>query len=179
VHMGVLSVRGPSPLGVLLGRTADKRNLERLMAPAAAAAAAPGGAGAAGATYAANLAKLIPGEALSLYAAGGSVHVPPEMANVHVWPAFCLAAAIIFRWLATRTPGSNWPQWSALFIAIVSFILWIYGQNDWFFAWKISPNYSHYVAYAMLFWVFVLPAVVGDWTRPNDAQPPAARGAAS
>jgi hypothetical protein len=156
-----------------LGHTQNKRNLESLRAPAAVA---PPGASSAGATYAANLAKLIPGEALSLYAAGGSVQVPVESANVHAWPAFCLAAAIIFRWLATRPPGSMWPQWSALIIAIVSFILWIYGQNDWFFAWKISPNYSHYVAYAMLFWVFVLPAVVGDWTRPNDAQMPAERG---
>jgi hypothetical protein len=160
--MNALRITGKAPLSYVVDAISTKvLGLRRVTA---AGAESDEGAGAA---YVKNLSKLVPGEALSLYAAGSNVQVPAEMKDLRVWPIYCLAAAIIFRWFATRKKGEWKPQILAVAIAIGSFTLWIYTQGDWFLRYQIPAEWTYLVKYTMLFWVFVIPALVGG-DKPTD-----------
>lgn len=159
--MNVLRITGPSPL-FLLRKGIQPPNRFELDRVGAVDAIGEGGEGAAS-TYTKNLTKLIPGEALSLFVAGSNLQVPPSFEGWKIWPAFCLVAAVIFRWAATKKKGSWQPQWWAIGISAISFILWVYTQGEWFLSWRISADYKYIVNYVMLFWVFVIPGLVtGD-----------------
>jgi hypothetical protein len=89
------------------------------------------------------------------------------MQDWRIWPIYCLAAAILFRWAATRDKGSWKPQLWAIGISVGSFVLWLYTQGDWFLRYQIPADWVYVVKYTMLFWVFVIPAFVsGD--KPAD-----------
>ncbi len=156
--MNVLRISGQSPVSILTAKIRSRVfGLKRVEG---ASADADDGASSA---YAKNLAKLIPGEALSLYAAGSNVQVPAKVQDWHIWPVYCLVAAIIFRWLATRKKGSWIPQVWAIAISVISFVLWLYTQGDWILRYQMSADFVYLVKYTMLFWVFVIPALVsGD-----------------
>lgn len=162
--MSALRITDPSPISVLVGSLRPALS-SGVVAVDALGPGGTGAAAAAGTAYTKNLTKLIPGEALALYALGDNVQVPAAMIDVKIWPIFCLAAAIIFRWTATRKPGTWRPQWWAVLTAAGSFVLWIYSQGSWFGTWQVPPDYGHIVKYAMLFWVFIIPGLVGSDQR--------------
>lgn len=157
--LSALRITDPSPISILL------RSGRLTLSSGVMAVDAADAGGAAGTVYTKNLAKLIPGEALALYATGDNVQVPTDMIDVKIWPIYCLVAAVIFRWLATKKPGTWQPQGWAVLIAAVSFVLWIYSQGSWFGTWQVPADYQHIIKYTMLFWVFVIPAMVGSDRR--------------
>lgn len=153
--MGVLSIKGKSPFSIIKTKVQTVFGSKRVTGASAETEAG------AGAAYAKNLTRLIPGEALSLYAAGNNIQVPASMQDVHIWPVYCVVAAILFRWAATREKGSWKPQFSAIAISVVSFLLWLYTQGDWLLRFQIPADEMYLVKYTMLLWIFVLPAFVG------------------
>jgi hypothetical protein len=148
--MGVLRITGPSPLEILRKRGAVAQSTDRQ--PSAWEA------------YTNNLTKLIPGEALSLYALGGSVSEPPwvQEAHLRIWPAICLLVAILFRLFATNRDKGFVPQLWAVGIAAISFVLWIYAQDSWILYWQIDKSYTFLLRYAVILWTFLIPLVASE-----------------
>lgn len=79
--------------------------------------------------YGSRIAKLIPAEALGLYgSAVALVNSPNERAEtVALWVIVlvCCMLAVIIRYRATLDPATRRPQWTAIVIALVSFLLWL------------------------------------------------------
>ena len=124
--MNVLRISGQSPVSILTAKIRSRVfGLKRVEG---ASADADDGASSA---YAKNLAKLIPGEALSLYAAEATCKCPRKVQDWHIWPVYCLVAAIIFRWWRRGKRGLGVPQVWAIAISVISFVLWLYTQGDW------------------------------------------------
>ena len=92
--------------------------------------------------YIERLVKLIPTEIIGLYLAGKSAILtkfpspsgqPGEATYWIIWMAFCMVGVLVVRSYMTRDPDQNQPpQWTAVFIAIVSFVIWVYSMGDVF-----------------------------------------------
>jgi len=117
-----------------------------------------------------RLVKLIPSEVVALYLAGkGAIQsgFDPKVplaadsgeANYWIgWSLFCLVAVILTRWWATRDKDAGLPaQKGAVFIAAVSFLIWIYTLGDVFS--RVLPDYWSPVfgTLAVLVWTFCVP----------------------
>lgn len=74
-----------------------------------------------------RIAKLIPAEALGLYGTAVSmVHETPyRMAALWIIAIFCVALIFLIRSRATRDPRTGKPQYRAVWIAILSFVIWL------------------------------------------------------
>ena len=154
--MSGLRVIGPSVIDILRGK--QKTFIEMGQRKSDHSAASAGAVS----TYTANLAKLVPAEALSLYALGQNVEVPQDMRDYRIWPVFCLAAAVAFRLVGTRGGQGTWPQIWAVCISAISFIIWIYAQADWFLGFRLDDQLKFLADYFLLFLTFVVPALVGS-----------------
>jgi hypothetical protein len=116
----------------------------------------PLAAASAGDSWTEKLAKLMPGEALGLYGAGSSM-IPGSHDEV-LWALAggCLAFCAALRFVATRGADGR-PQWAAILIASVSFVLWLVALGP-----PGSPidlgGYGYVGGLAALVWATVLPA---------------------
>lgn len=72
------------------------------------------------------------------------------------WTVFCLIAIVLVRAYATRTPGKP-PQWAAVAIAAVSYVIWVYTMGD-VFMYSMLWN-AKLSMLLMLGWTFVVPLV--------------------
>ncbi|MCE7796380.1 hypothetical protein LWE61_07370 [Sphingobium sufflavum] len=74
-----------------------------------------------------RIAKLIPAEALGLYGtAVAMVHETPyRVAALWVIALFCILLVFLIRSQATRDPRTGKPQYRAVLIAILSFVIWL------------------------------------------------------
>jgi hypothetical protein len=112
-------------------------------------------------TWAARLAKLIPGEGLALYGAGTTIVPDNQPRGLWVLAAGCAVLIIIVRLKATKG-GQQGPQLLSIAIALVSFLLWLVALQP--------PNgpvdlgvRSWIPALAALLWATIVPAVyTGD-----------------
>ena len=102
-----------------------------------------------------RLAKLIPAEALGLYGSGQSVIPATSHYGTWILGAVCLLLSGVIRYLATRDANGN-PQWVAIGIAIVSFILWVLALKP-----PAGPvdlgAHAYYATLATIIWASVLP----------------------
>lgn len=90
--------------------------------------------------YLDRLVRLIPAEIVSLYLAGRAIllaQTPPAGADPAaltspllwvIWTIFCLAAIFAVRIWATSDPQSP-PEWAAIGIAAISFLIWVYSMG--------------------------------------------------
>lgn len=104
--------------------------------------------------YFSRLIKLIPGEIVALYTFGIAIF-KGDMTGQIVCAAASLVALLILRSLATRSSVSGNPQWPAVVISAISFIIWLFvlgGPIEDFF--KVD---SRMAAFIMALWVTVLP----------------------
>jgi hypothetical protein len=75
-----------------------------------------------------RIAKLIPAEALGLY--GSAVALVPVASSARVGALWvivlvCCLLTLLIRYRATLDPTTRTPQWPAITISIVSFLLWL------------------------------------------------------
>ncbi|KQU55849.1 hypothetical protein ASG67_06985 [Sphingomonas sp. Leaf339] len=83
----------------------------------------------AGDDWGTRIAKLVPAEALGLYGSAVALVQTPS-ASVRVgalWVivAICAVLTIFIRYRSTLDPATGRPQWPAIAISLVSFILWL------------------------------------------------------
>lgn len=109
----------------------------RIERPAArrAAAAANGD----GPSYLEKLTKLIPGEVIGLYLVGvGLIPAGQGVATV-CWSLFCAVVLVGIRVKGTSDREQRkGPQWPAIVIALISFVIWLYALGGPFVAFPGS-----------------------------------------
>ncbi|MCR5878992.1 hypothetical protein [Phenylobacterium sp. J367] len=139
--------------------------------------------------YLERLVKLIPTEIIGLYLGGKAAiqtrymdfHapkpdgtlVPPQQLGPNEdvawvgWTAICFFALLAVRSWATKSHDR--PQWGAVLIAAVSFLIWVYSFGDVFhLVWGIWDPLP--ATLLVLVWTFAVPIFYkGDETRPAAA----------
>lgn len=106
--------------------------------------------------YVDRLVKLIPAEVLGLYLIGVGL-IPTGIAlALAVWAAVCTALVIFARAYATADPANKLgPQWAAVAVSTVSFILWLYSMGGPFEAYGLAVPWLG--SLAILVWTFLVP----------------------
>jgi hypothetical protein len=122
-----------------------------------------------GKNYLERLLLLMPGEIVALYLAGrssitGYFEVTPkatsnipESVTWVVWTVVCLAIMVVFRrWGTSDKTRSIRPEWGAIVIAGISFLVWVYSCGDVF---KVSLEIWNPLVATLLVmvWTFVTP----------------------
>lgn len=95
--------------------------------------------------YFARLVKLIPAEAVALYLTFKEV----ASSWLGIWAWICLGLVVLLRSLGTRSKDKP-VQWAAVFIAVVSFVLWIYATGGYLVQVTLPTG--------------VISAAIGVWT---------------
>lgn len=104
--------------------------------------------------YFSRLIKLIPGEILGLYAVGEGL-IPVEMLNVLIaFAIICTVFLIIVRRKMTETEEKA-PQRLAVFVSVVSFLLWLYSTSELFD--RLGLQISWLGSILVMLWVFIVP----------------------
>ena len=99
----------------------------------------------------ARLAKLVPSEIVAVYLAGRGY--AGNLAGI--WPLICLALLVIVRVWGTRGPRRQ-PQWGAVVISCVSFVLWVFATNGQVLGLTLAPDLA---SLAVLVWTTLVPAL--------------------
>ena len=81
--------------------------------------------------------KLIPGEVVAAYLAGKAAlqaSTPPKSIGWWIgWTVFCGAAVFVLRtWMTSDTDARVPPEWSAVVVSVLSFLIWVYSFGDVF-----------------------------------------------
>ncbi|HTO53196.1 MAG TPA: hypothetical protein VMR50_07400 [Myxococcota bacterium] len=154
-------------------RIRSRSRTQRSASPGAGAPPADGLA-----DYAERLSKLVPAEVISLYLAGvGVIGAPQSSPQLSVaWVGVCLVGVVAVRVWGTREsgPGSR-PQWPAVAIAAVSFLIWVYqlGGGPFALASLYDPKAA---ALLLLVWTFFVPLFYRGDAAPVSAAPPSGAG---
>ena len=104
-----------------------------------------------------RLIKLIPAEALGLYGTGSSIVPDDEKFKYALWilALVCLGFTVIFRLQATKGKNGT-PQYTSVFVASVSFILWVLALAP-----PVGPidlgEHGFMAALIALFWATAVP----------------------
>jgi len=151
--MAPLSITSPSPFRLALARRSGAKGFDRQGDTQSGATAAE--------VYASNLAKLIPGDIIALYALLKQIDVPPELAGYQLAPFFCVVVLVAVRAWATRTAAGR-PRWGLVLLSLTTFICWIYSQHDWFWNWQASGIWLYIANAGLLTLAFIAPIFVGD-----------------
>lgn len=116
------------------------------------------------AEYLEKLTKMVPAEVVGLYLIGSGVIPTDRHASLLAWTAFCFSAVIIVRALGTRDSNSGQPQWAAVVISAVSFLIWVYSVGGPF-PWYLKDAYQPFVgSLLVLAWTFIVPLLY----RPSE-----------
>lgn len=110
-----------------------------------------------------RIAKLIPAEALGLYgSAVALVSTPSAQARTNaLWVIFavCCVLTILIRYRATLDPTTKRPAWTAIMIALVSFILWLTALGPPTSPIALPASYAFAGPLAALLWGTVVPYI--------------------
>lgn len=80
--------------------------------------------------YLGRLVKMIPAEAIGMYAAGTGVIPPHETLVLGLWAALGLMAVVALRAFATSDKAKGiGPQWPAVALSCVAYLIWLYAQG--------------------------------------------------
>jgi hypothetical protein len=102
-----------------------------------------------------RLVKLVPAEILAVYLAGRS-----QAGAIHgAWPLVCLALLLVTRVWGTQERGRG-PQWSAVAVAAVSFLIWVLALDGRILSLAVNPDLASLL---VLVWTTLAPMIVrGD-----------------
>ena len=102
-----------------------------------------------------RLVKLVPAEILAVYLAGRS-----HAEAIHgAWPLVCLALLLVVRVWGTHERGKG-PQWSAIAVAAVSFLIWVLALDGRILSLAVNPDLASLL---VLVWTTLMPLLVrGD-----------------
>jgi hypothetical protein len=109
--------------------------------------------------YFSRLLKLVPGEIAALYTFGAAI------LQTVSGQVFCtvasLGALILLRAVATRSSVTGRPQWGAVAISAISFLIWLCVLGGPFETWMSTKLHfdSSAAAFVMALWVTVLPFI--------------------
>lgn len=102
-----------------------------------------------------RLVKLVPAEILAVYVAGRS----HAAALGGAWPLVCLALLLVLRVWGTHERGKG-PQWSAIAVAAVSFVVWVLALDGRILGLVVSSDLASLL---VLVWTTLAPLFVrGD-----------------
>jgi hypothetical protein len=106
--------------------------------------------------YLERLLKLIPAEVVALYLVGSGFVPLDERGAALGWTVFCFAGVIAVRAYGTADPPRR-PQWGAVVIAALSFLVWVYSLGG------TAARAAGYVPWLgsllVLAWTFVVPLI--------------------
>jgi hypothetical protein len=107
-------------------------------------------------SYMERLVKLIPAEVVGLYLVGQGIIPPDQKIAIVVWSIVCLGLVVLVRAKTTgdRTNSIS-PQWGAIAVSTISFIIWVYTMPGPFQAYQLAIPYLG--SLAVLVWTFVVP----------------------
>jgi hypothetical protein len=106
--------------------------------------------------YMDRLVKLIPAEVVGLYLVGVGIVPKGEKFALSVWAAICLVLVVVVRAYGTSDAAAKLPpQWGAVFVSTISFLIWLYNMPGPFVAYEIAVPYIG--SLAVLLWTFVVP----------------------
>lgn len=117
----------------------------------------PGGQGD---DYRRRLLKLVPAESLALYPFGTTLLSLNPTGTVFdaiyaiTWFAACLGFTVALRWVYTKGPGQR-PQYVAIAVAAVSFVLWVLNLNGGVGPFVIPVDHRVAVMLLAALWVNV------------------------
>jgi hypothetical protein len=107
-------------------------------------------------SYMERLVKLIPAEVVGLYLVGQGIIPPNEKVALVVWSIVCLGLVVLVR---AKTTGdrvnSISPQWGAVAVSTISFVIWVYTMPGPFQAFHVAVPFVG--SLAVLVWTFVVP----------------------
>lgn len=104
--------------------------------------------------YGERLVKLIPSEVVGIYLVGVGIIPSNAKTPVIVWAIVCFGLVVLARAYGTRAPNLP-PQWKAVFISCVSFVIWVYTIPGPFQSFGLAVPYVG--SLAILVWTFVVP----------------------
>jgi ABC-type proline/glycine betaine transport system permease subunit len=108
--------------------------------------------------YFERLMKMIPGEVVGLYIVGSGLVPSENRWTLTIWTLFCLVAVVVVRAWGTADPTQQLgPQWTAVVISSVSFLIWVYSMGGPFAAYGIAVPYIG--SLLVLAWTFFVPLV--------------------
>ena len=92
--------------------------------------------------YLDRLMRMIPGEVVGLYLVGSGFIPATNRMILAVWSLVCLAGVIVERLFGTADRKENLgPQWPAVLISSVAFVIWLYSLGGPFAAFGIYLPY--------------------------------------
>jgi hypothetical protein len=114
--------------------------------------------------YLERLLKLIPTEVVSIYPVGRSLI--GDDAQQGLWAVVCLGVCVLFRSRMTRGPNGR-PQWTAVGIAAVSFVIWVYVLGAHVLGLSLPTEYKVWPALTLLAWTTVIPVFYTGSAAPG------------
>ena len=106
--------------------------------------------------YLDRLLKMIPGEVIGLYLVGAGLIPPGQNIALAIWSLVCLAAVFVVRAYGTSDPAAGLsPQWTAVGISAVAFVIWVYSLGGPFAAYGVHVPYVG--SLLVLAWTFFVP----------------------
>ncbi len=107
-------------------------------------------------SYMERLVKLIPAEVIGLYLVGQGIIPPAEKVALTVWSIICLGLVVLVRAKSTGDRANSIsPQWSAVAVSTISFVIWVYNMPGPFQAYQVAIPFVG--SLAVLVWTFIVP----------------------
>ena len=107
-------------------------------------------------SYMERLVKLIPAEVIGLYLVGQGIVPPAEKVALAVWSIICLGLVVLVRAKTTGDRANSIsPQWSAVAVSTISFVIWVYNMPGPFQAYQVAIPFVG--SLAVLVWTFIVP----------------------
>jgi len=106
--------------------------------------------------YFERLLKMIPGEIVGLYIVGSGLIPSGKAMGLAIWTGICLIAVIAVRaWGTADFQRQLGPQWSAVLISSISFLIWVYSIGGPFAAYGLAVPYV--ASLMVMAWTFFVP----------------------
>lgn len=107
-------------------------------------------------SYMDRLVKLIPGEVVGIYMVGNGVIPSDQKIATVAWFIICFLLVIFVRAYATGDKANKIPpQWMAVFVSTVSFVIWAYNMPGLFQQYNLAIPFIG--SLAVLLWTFLVP----------------------
>ncbi len=110
-------------------------------------------------SYLSKLAKMIPGEAQSLYIIGGSlIKGDGTRPYLLAWQlGVCGLVVLVVRWIGTADDRIKNPDFMHIFWSLVAFYVWVYAASETFKNWPSPAVYSFLPTLLVLLATFAIP----------------------
>ncbi|WP_422355314.1 hypothetical protein [Roseivirga pacifica] len=104
--------------------------------------------------YFSRLIKLIPAEVLTLYAMG-QANIPDEEVWAEVIFGLVCCILVVFSRAYATSDENNKPQWSAVLVSTISFMIWLYLESPIFIILELQIAWLGTIIMAI--WMFLVP----------------------